>query len=198
MVLKWSNVCDGKIYSWCLYQQGAHSVPLELDEPEMTCMQNPGCYTKPLWHLSLSEWQACQVWGVCQRVPNQHRVQLLNFSKDTLLRLMNNAAMTWSQDSNSASARTWQAILRKMMMNMVLCLSHILFPQTLYIENALWPGISTNFSFISEKFLARPYYILHSLMLPPAGQVRRISDYFSVWSSRCFQAHSGLLWVFGP
>lgn len=44
--------------------------------------------------------------------------------KSTLLRLMNNAAMTWSQDSNSASGRTWQAILEEMT-NMVPCLSHI-------------------------------------------------------------------------
>lgn len=71
--------------------------------------------------------------------------------KSTLLRLMNNAAMTWSQDWNSASARTWQAIPGEMM-NVVPCLSHILFPQTLYIGNALWAGTSTNFSFIIEKF----------------------------------------------
>lgn len=71
--------------------------------------------------------------------------------KSTLLRLMNNAAVIWSQDSNFASAITWQEILEKMT-NVAPCLSHILFPQILCIDNALWAGVSSNFSFITEKF----------------------------------------------
>lgn len=70
--------------------------------------------------------------------------------KSTLLRLTNNAAVTWSQDSNSASARTWQEILEKMM-NVAPCLSPILFPEILCIYDALWAGTSSNFSFITEK-----------------------------------------------
>lgn len=105
--------------------------------------------------------------------------------KSTLLRLMNNAATTWSQDSASASARTWRAILGKMK-NMVPCLSHILFPQVLCIENAVWAGTSTNSSFITEKFFAHPCFVLCSLMLPPAGQIRKIRACITVWSSRSF------------
>lgn len=144
-------MCGGEIYSWCLYQQGARSVSLELDEPEMTVPAEPWVLQKPLLRPHVIWMASMPGLGRMPKGTKAAQSAITELLKSTLLRLTNNAAMTWSQDSNFASARTWQAVHQKMT-NVVPCLSHILFPQIICIENALWAGTSTNFSFITEKF----------------------------------------------
>lgn len=181
-------VCGGEIYSWCLYQQGARSVPPSWMSRRWRACRTLGASETPHdtshylngKHARAGEnakgYQSsteCNYWTSQKHTPQTNEQCSNDVEPGFKFCLCKDLASTPGENDERGTMLITHFVCR---------------------ENALWAGTSTNFSFIIEKFLAHPYFLLRSRMLPPAGQDRPIILYVHLDVS-IPPAHPGSVWT---